>query len=137
MQLLRQVTSKVIILNSASWQKQVSRMKGLTVADVRERAPTDSSLACPIDNRLFRDAVKSPCCDTSYCEECIQTHLLERDFVCPNCGKKITSLDKLVVDKPMRTKVADYIDKVIEQSKKDSEEGMSSASTGAGEQVGS
>lgn len=112
-------------------------MKGLTVADVRERAPTDSSLACPIDNRLFRDAVKSPCCDTSYCEECIQTHLLERDFVCPNCGKKITSLDKLVVDKPMRTKVADYIDKVIEQSKKDSEEGMSSASTGAGEQVGS
>ncbi|KIM65987.1 hypothetical protein SCLCIDRAFT_1211628 [Scleroderma citrinum Foug A] len=120
--------------DSASWQKQVSRMKGLTVADVRERAPTDSSLACPIDNRLFRDAVKSPCCDTSYCEECIQTHLLERDFVCPNCGKKITSLDKLVVDKPMRTKVADYIDKVIEQSKKDSEEGMSSASTGAGEQ---
>ncbi|KAL4072786.1 DWNN domain-containing protein [Scleroderma yunnanense] len=124
--------------DSASWQKQVSRMKGLTVADVRERAPTDPTLACPIDNRLFRDAVKTPCCETSYCEECIQTHLLERDFVCLNCGKKMASLDKLVVDKPMRTKVADYIDKVIEQSKTDSEEGVSSGQnplTGAGEQL--
>ena len=120
--------------NRASWQKQVSRTKGLTAADVRERAPTDPSLACPIDNKLFRDAVKTPCCDTPYCEECIQTHLLERDFVCPNCGKKIASLDKLIVDKPTRTKVADYIDKVIEQSKKDGEEGMSSG--GAGELVG-
>ncbi|KAI6113022.1 DWNN domain-containing protein [Pisolithus sp. B1] len=109
--------------DSASWQKQVTRMKGLTVAEVRERAPTDPSLACPIDNRLFRDAVKTPCCETSYCEECIQTHLLERDFVCPNCGKKIPSLDKLVADKSMRTKVSEHIDKVIEQSKKDGEEG--------------
>ncbi|KAI6096978.1 DWNN domain-containing protein [Pisolithus croceorrhizus] len=109
--------------DSASWQKQVTRMKGLTVAEVRERAPTDPSLACPIDNRLFREAVKTPCCETSYCEECIQTHLLERDFVCPNCGKKIPSLDKLVVDKSMRTKVSEHIDKVIEQSKKDGEEG--------------
>ena len=103
---------------SASWQKQVLRPKGLTAAEVRERTPTDMSLVCPIDNKLFRDAVKTPCCDTDYCEECIQTHLLERDFLCPSCGKRIPSLDKLVVDKPMRTKVADYIDKVIEESKK-------------------
>ena len=106
----------------ASWQKQVSRPKGLTAAEVRERTPTDKSLVCPIDNKLFRDAVKTPCCDTRYCEECIQTHLLERDFVCPSCGKKIASLDKLVSDKPMRTKVNDYIDKAVEDSKKEGEE---------------
>lgn len=94
----------------------------MTAADVRERPPTDASLACPIDNRLFRDAVKTPCCDTSYCEECIQTYLLERDFTCPKCGKKIASLDKVVMDKPMRTRVADYIDKVVEESRKESEE---------------
>jgi len=80
------------------------------------------SLVCPIDNKLFRDTVKTPCCGTQYCEECIQTHLLERDFLCPKCGKKIASLDKLVVDKPMRTKVADYIDKVVEDSKKEGDE---------------
>ncbi|KAF8159459.1 DWNN domain-containing protein [Crassisporium funariophilum] len=103
----------------AAWQKQVSRPKGLTVAEVREKVPTDSSLACPIDNKLFRDAVKTPCCGTLYCEECIQTHLLERDFICPNCSKRIASLDKLITDKPTRTKVADYIEKAIEESKKE------------------
>ncbi|KAF9454325.1 DWNN-domain-containing protein [Macrolepiota fuliginosa MF-IS2] len=107
----------------ASWQKQVSsRPKGLTAAEVRERPPTDPSLACPIDNKLFRDAVKTPCCGKHYCEECIQTHLLERDFICPNCSKKVPSLDKLIVDKPTRTKVADYIERAIEDSKREGAE---------------
>jgi hypothetical protein len=97
----------------------VSRNKGLTAAEVRERVPSDPSLACPIDNRLFRDAVKTPCCGTVYCEECIQTHLLERDFICPSCAKKIPSLDKLEMDKPARMRVNDYIEKAIEESKKD------------------
>lgn len=109
----------------ASWQKQVSRPKGLTAAEVRERTPTDSSLTCPIDNRLFRDAVKTPCCGTLYCEECIQIHLLEQDFMCPNCSNRIASLDKLIVDKPTRTKVSDYIEKVIENSKKEGDDGTS------------
>ena len=103
----------------ASWQKQVSRPKGLTAAEVREKVPTDPLLTCPIDNKLFRDAVKTPCCGTLYCEECVQTHLLERDFICPNCSKKIASLDKLLVDKPTRLLVSDYIEKAIEESKKE------------------
>ncbi|KAJ7224243.1 DWNN domain-containing protein [Mycena pura] len=119
--------------DSASWQKQVSRSKGLTAAEVRERIPTDPSLVCPIDNKLFRDAVKTPCCGTNYCEECIQAHLLERDFLCPNCAKKITSLDKLMLDKPLRTKVADYIEKAIEESKKEgSGEGAADTSSSTG-----
>ncbi|GJE91192.1 DWNN-domain-containing protein [Phanerochaete sordida] len=112
--------------DSASWQKQVQKSKGLSEAEVRERTPSDPSLVCPIDNKLFRDAVKTPCCGTLYCEECIQTYLLERDFVCPNCGNKIASLDKLVVDKPTRTRVYDYIDKEIEKSRN---EGQAEAAT--------
>ncbi|GBE86442.1 Uncharacterized RING finger protein [Sparassis crispa] len=108
--------------DSASWQKQVTRHKGLTEADIRERTPIDTSIVCPIDNKLFRDAVKTPCCGTLYCEECVQTHLLERDFICPNCGSKISSLDKLIIDKPMRTKVGDYIDKEVEKSRHEAEE---------------
>ncbi|KAI0073516.1 DWNN-domain-containing protein [Panus rudis PR-1116 ss-1] len=103
--------------DSGTWHKQLSRHKALTEAEVREKTPTDSSLACPIDNKLFRDAVKTPCCGTIYCEECIQTHLLERDFKCPNCGVKVASLDKLIADKPSRTKVGEYIAKEIEKSK--------------------
>ncbi|KAI5120369.1 hypothetical protein M0805_006891 [Coniferiporia weirii] len=100
----------------ASWQKQVARSKGMTPSDVRERPPTDPALACPVDNKLFLDAVKTPCCGTSYCEECIHSHLLENDFICPKCSKKVSSLENLVIDKPMRTRVGDYIDKVIRES---------------------
>ena len=83
--------------------------------------PSDPSLACPIDGKLFRDAVKTPCCGTLYCEECVQTHLLERDFLCPNCARKIPSLDKLIVDKPMRARVHEYVDAEIEKSKQEAE----------------
>ncbi|PIL25127.1 transcription factor [Ganoderma sinense ZZ0214-1] len=107
--------------DSASWQKQVSRHKGLTEADIRERPPSDPSLQCPIDSKLFRDAVKTPCCGTLYCEECVQTHLLERDFLCPNCARKIPSLDKLIVDKPTRARVHDYVDGEIERSRQEAE----------------
>ena len=77
---------------------------------------TDSSLACPICELLFHDAVRTPCCSTTYCEECIQNHLLENDFTCPNCQSKIPSLDRLVMDKPTRTRVMDYVDKAIAES---------------------
>ena len=102
---------------SVAWQKQVARVKGLSEADVRDRTPSDPSLICPIDNKLFKEPKKTPCCGTLYCEECIESHLLERDFICPNCGRKISSLDRLVIDKPMRTKVLDYIDREIEKSR--------------------
>ncbi|EKM50470.1 uncharacterized protein PHACADRAFT_263782 [Phanerochaete carnosa HHB-10118-sp] len=113
----------------ASWQKQVQKPKGLTEAEVRERTPSNPSLICPIDNKLFKDAVKTPCCGTIYCEECIQTHLLERDFICPNCGTKIASLDKLITDKPTRARVFDYVDKEIEKSRNESQIEMTTRSS--------
>ncbi|KAK7687897.1 hypothetical protein QCA50_009116 [Cerrena zonata] len=102
----------------ASWHKQVkqvTRPKNLSEADIRERKPTDTSLICTIDNKLLKDPVKTPCCGTVYCEECIQTHLLERDFVCPSCSAKIQSLDKLIPEKAMRAKVGEYIEREIEK----------------------
>jgi protein MPE1 len=85
---------------------------------VRERTPSNPNLACPIDHKLFRDAVKTPCCATTYCEDCIQSHLLERDFVCPNCERKVPGLDKLQRDLEARKNVSAYIEKAIEDSKK-------------------
>ena len=105
----------------ASWQKQVARQKGLTEADIREKPSKDPFIICTIDSKIFRDAVKTPCCETTYCEECIQTHLLEKDFICPKCGTKIASLDKLIIDKPTRARVMDYIDREIEASKREDE----------------
>jgi protein MPE1 len=89
----------------------------LTEAEVRERPPSDPKLACPIDRKLFREAVKTPCCSTTYCEECLQSHLLERDFACPACERKVPGLDKLQKDLDARKEVAAYIERAIEASK--------------------
>lgn len=60
--------------------------------------------------------MKTPCCGTAYCEDCIHSYLLENDFVCPKCSKKVTSLENLLVDKPTRTRVGDYIDKLMKEN---------------------
>ncbi|KAF8272423.1 DWNN domain-containing protein [Lactarius quietus] len=111
--------------DSASWQRQTTKSKSLSEAEVRERPPKDPTIVCSIDNKIFRDAVKTPCCGSAYCEDCIQTHLLEKDFICPNCASKVASLDKLAIDKPTRTKVADYITREIEASQKEEDTGES------------
>jgi len=108
--------------DTASWKKQRNRPKMLTAEDIRERQPpSDPSIICSLCQKLFREAVKTPCCSKVYCEECIQTFLLERDFLCHGCGSKISSLDKLVMDKPTRTRVNDYIDKEIKEHLKNEE----------------
>ncbi|KAF8586436.1 DWNN-domain-containing protein [Ramaria rubella] len=107
--------------DTASWQKQRNRPKTLTAEDIRERQPpSDPSIVCSLCQKLFREAV--------FCEECVQTFLLERDFLCPGCGSKIPSLDKLVMDKPTRTRVNDYIDKEIKEYQKNEEKAENATS---------
>ena len=66
----------------------------------------------------------------------MQTHLLERDFLCPNCARKIPSLDKLIVDKPMRARVHEYVDSEIERSRQEAEKAeRQERERGAGEQA--
>lgn len=98
---------------------------------MRESAPSDASLACPICARLFTQAVKTPRDGTTFCEECIQTHLLEHDFTCPPSTaaegegaegpEKIGSLDKLEEDWDARARVDAYIAKEIERRKYDTD----------------
>lgn len=116
--------------DSVSWQKQTTRTKMLTEADIRAKPPTDATLACLLCSRLFREAVKTPCCGAVYCEECIQTHLLEHDFDCPACHSKIPSLDKLVPEKAVRARVQKHIDDALAESNGELEtESFSAAAT--------
>jgi protein MPE1 len=116
----------------ASWQRQTVKSKGVSEAEVRERPSKDPGIVCPIDHRILRDAVKTPCCGTAYCEDCIQTHLLEKDFICPHCASKVASLDKLAIDRLMRRRVADYIAKEIEASQREEEGQITNESTPVG-----
>lgn len=65
---------------------------------------------CKICKKVLNDAVKTPCCGTHYCEECIQNTLLESDFVCPNCDAKEQPLEGLVADTEAREKVQKFRD---------------------------
>lgn len=108
---------------SAAWERQRTKPKGLTEAEVKDRPPRDAALACPYPGcgKLLRDAVKTPCCQTLYCEDCIHTHLLDRNFECPKCKHKIASLDKLKIDSETRAKVREYVRNAVEESRKEAE----------------
>ncbi|KAI0320033.1 hypothetical protein OF83DRAFT_1107129 [Amylostereum chailletii] len=89
-----------------------------TSATARPRTP-------PSGARSTAAWCATPCCGAVYCEECVQTHLLEKDFACPACGARIASLDRLVADGAVRARVVAYIEKEIEASKREAEEGGS------------
>lgn len=89
----------------------------MTSTDIQNAPPTDPDLTCPLCNRLLRDAVKTPCCSTSYCEECIHNYLSENDFVCPECESKIKSLKNLVKDEDRRERAKKYLEDTLQASK--------------------
>lgn len=115
-------TYVVAQVDSESWRKNRVRTKPLTQSDVYQSTPTNTALACPLCSKLLRDAVKTPCCGTKYCEECIQTHLLEHEFICAECERRIPDLDQLRPDEEARKSVREYIKETIEQSERDLEE---------------
>lgn len=123
-------TYVVARVDQESWRKNRIRTKPLTQSDVYQSAPTDTSLACPLCSKLLRDAVVTPCCKTKYCEECIQTHLLEHEFMCAECDRRIADLEQLRADDETRKKVKDYVKETIEQSEKELEEEAREAEQG-------
>ncbi|RXK35755.1 hypothetical protein M231_06996 [Tremella mesenterica] len=99
-----------------------SKPRTLTGAEVREQQPTEAELTCLICKKLVWEAVRTPCCQTSYCEECIQIHLLDRDFECPSCESKIPSLSKLEPALDLRQRVKLYVDGEVERSAREERE---------------
>ncbi|WWC70707.1 uncharacterized protein I206_104658 [Kwoniella pini CBS 10737] len=105
------------------WQKQAAvKPRALTGSDLRESKPLDISITCPICKKLIWEATKTPCCKTSFCEECITSHLLENDFECYECESKIQSLDKLSPNVELREKVSKYVEGEVDRSNKEKEE---------------
>lgn len=105
------------------WQKEfAAKPRTLTGQEVRDQEPFDAELTCPICKKLVWEAVRTPCCDTQFCEECITTHLLEHSFECPVCESRVPSIDKLRPDPELRERVKGYVNGEIERSKKEEKE---------------
>lgn len=106
--------------DARAWEKQAAVKTRANDDDGDEKA-MDPELVCPLCKKLVAEAVRVPCCKTAYCEECIQTHLLEHDFVCPSCESKVPSLDKLEPDAELRERAKAYKEgqEIKEESKEE------------------
>ncbi|CAF1020088.1 unnamed protein product [Rotaria sordida] len=60
-----------------------------------EDTPPDD-LLCPVCIKVYTDAVITPCCHNSFCDECIRTALVEsEDHECPHCHRQHVAIDQI------------------------------------------
>ncbi|GAA6000578.1 hypothetical protein JCM10207_004559 [Rhodosporidiobolus poonsookiae] len=108
--------------DNASWFAHRARTANLSANDIQNLAPTDPDLTCPVCSKLLRDAVLTPCCSTSFCDECVSNALLDNDMLCPECETRVKNLDKLVPDEGRRERCQVYVDEMVQASKEAAEQ---------------
>ncbi|TNY23370.1 DWNN domain-containing protein [Rhodotorula diobovata] len=103
--------------DSASWLAHRALTSNLSANDIQGMAPTDPDLTCPVCSKLLRDATLTPCCNTSFCDECVTNALLDNDMLCPECETRVKSLEKLKPDDERRERCKKYVEETLEASK--------------------
>jgi protein MPE1 len=98
----------------ASWEQFQAKTKSSAAAQ-KAAASGDKKLQglgleCSIDKRIFIDPMKTPCCEKTYCNDCITNALIESDFTCPGCGTDEVLIDNLKPDEEMSLKIRAFID---------------------------
>ena len=111
--------------DKASWEQYQAKAQVSAAAQKEEARGSkelqDRGLECSIDKHLFVDPTKTPCCHTTYCNECITNALLDNDLQCPGCGKDGVLIDDLVPDVEMQSKIRSYeVEKAREAAAKES-----------------
>ncbi|KAJ3415740.1 E3 ubiquitin-protein ligase rbbp6 [Chytridiales sp. JEL 0842] len=100
--------------NNAEWNKLSSNVISHgVIGDLHALAPVKAEFECRICKRNMVDAVKTSCCGTKYCDDCIRGSLLDNEdhslrFHCPSCKKGLTP-DGLVIDKDLRKAIENHI----------------------------
>lgn len=98
--------------DKASWDQYQAKAKVSAAAQEAtargSKELRDRGLECSIDNRLFVEPTKTPCCRTTYCNECITNSLLENDLTCPSCSTENILIDDLLPDEETAAEVREY-----------------------------
>lgn len=99
--------------DKASWQKFQAKAQGSAEAKKitaqGEKELQERGLECDIDNKMFIDPMKTPCCAKTYCNDCITNALIEGDLVCPSCQTEGVLLDDLKPDEEATAKIEEYL----------------------------
>lgn len=100
--------------DKASWEKFQAKTKSSAAAQkaaaAGDKELQDRGLECSIDKRIFIDPMKTPCCGTTYCNDCITNALIESDFTCPGCQSDGILIDNLESDVETSEKIKVYLD---------------------------
>ena len=98
--------------DKASWDQYQARAKVSAAAQEAvvqgSKVLQERGLECPLDKRLFIEPSQTPCCQKTYCLECITNALLENDLQCPHCSHENVLLDELKPDTQMAERVQEY-----------------------------
>ncbi|BCR92335.1 cleavage polyadenylation factor subunit MPE1 [Aspergillus chevalieri] len=100
--------------DKAAWELYQEKAKASAAAAAEAAAAEYSKelqtrgLECPIDKRMFLEPTRTPCCQKTYCNDCITNALIESDFVCPNCATEGVLLDNLSLDHEAVSKIKAY-----------------------------
>jgi protein MPE1 len=118
--------------DQASWQKYQSKAKA---AQEQQKAAAEGSkelrergLECPLDKQMFVEPMKTPCCEKTYCKDCIETALINSDLVCPNCSTSIL-IDNLIPDEDMVKRIQKYEEEKVEERKKEASKSPKAANS--------
>ena len=115
--------------DKASWEQYQAKANRSALAQqeaaVGSKELQDRGLECSIDKRLFVDPVKTPCCQTTYCNDCITNTLLDENLQCPSCGKDEVSIDDLKPDEDMVAKIRSYTEEKSKEAKLEAEKAKS------------
>ena len=97
--------------DQAAWEQFQNKAKvSATAQEAAARGSKelqDRGLECSIDKRLFVEPTRTPCCRTTYCNECIINALLDNDLQCPACGENVL-IDDLIPDTDKIAEIRSY-----------------------------
>jgi protein MPE1 len=98
----------------AAWEQFQAKTKSAAaaqkIANLGDKELQERGLECSIDKRMFIDPMKTPCCEKTYCNDCITNALIESDFTCPGCGTEEVFIDNLKPDEEMTARLKAYLE---------------------------
>ena len=99
--------------DKASWEQFQAKTKSSAAtqkaASAEDKELEEKGLLCSIDKRMFIEPMKTPCCEKTYCNDCITNSLIESDFVCPACGTDRVLIDDLKADDETSAKIQEHL----------------------------
>ncbi|ETS81401.1 hypothetical protein PFICI_06403 [Pestalotiopsis fici W106-1] len=125
--------------DKASWEQFQAKSKtsasAQKAASEGDRELEEKGLLCTLDKKLFIDPVTTPCCEKTFCNECITNALIESDFVCPACQTEGVLIDDLKPNDEAATKIQEHLKEKEQARKERSKSPVTAQSPAAEEQV--